>query len=85
MHCSRAEELDALIHGSAVLPPAWRPGIVGMVIDEDTDWDEVAELLTDSWCLLAPPRSHTSCSSWSDRRRCAAPTGGPVDQPGNGS
>jgi len=25
-----------------------------MVLDEAVDWDEVAELLTDSYCVLAP-------------------------------
>lgn len=27
-----------------------------MVVDDDTGWDEVAELLTESYCLLAPKR-----------------------------
>lgn len=27
---------------------------VGLLIDEETDWDEVAELLTDSYCIQAP-------------------------------
>jgi hypothetical protein len=25
-----------------------------MLLDEDTDWEELAELLTDSYCLQAP-------------------------------
>ena len=25
-----------------------------MLLDDDTDWDELAELLTDSYCLQAP-------------------------------
>jgi hypothetical protein len=29
---------------------------VGMVLDDDTDWAEVAELLIESYCLLAPKR-----------------------------
>ena len=36
--------------------PVWRPGIIGLRIDSATDWDEVAELLTDSYCTLAPKR-----------------------------
>jgi hypothetical protein len=27
-----------------------------MFVDDDTDWDEVAELVTESYCLLAPQR-----------------------------
>jgi hypothetical protein len=34
--------------------PEWFPNIVGMVLDERTDWDEVAGLVTRSYCLLAP-------------------------------
>jgi hypothetical protein len=29
---------------------------VGIVIQPDTDWEEVAELVTESYCLLAPRR-----------------------------
>src|SRR5215203_2923779 len=28
--------------------------VVGLVLDDDTDWDELAELLTDSYCVQAP-------------------------------
>lgn len=40
-----------------VLPP-WRPGVAGLVVDDTTDWSELAELLTDSRALAdpAPPR-----------------------------
>jgi homoserine O-acetyltransferase len=34
----------------------WWDDIVGMVIDADTDWDEVSELVTESYCLLAPAK-----------------------------
>ncbi len=27
---------------------------IGMVLDDDTDWGELAELLTDSYCVQAP-------------------------------
>ncbi|GAB3810611.1 hypothetical protein GCM10028820_00440 [Tessaracoccus terricola] len=27
---------------------------VGMLVDEDSDWEELAELLLDSYCLQAP-------------------------------
>ena len=29
--------------------PPWRPGIVGVVLDEATDWTELAELIVDSY------------------------------------
>jgi hypothetical protein len=52
---SSGEELEALIRvGHPFFRPVWRPGIVGMVIDAGVDWHEVAELLTESFCLLAP-------------------------------
>lgn len=27
-----------------------------MVLDADVDWDEVAELLTESYCVMAPKK-----------------------------
>jgi hypothetical protein len=29
---------------------------VGLELRDDTDWDELAELLTDSYCVLAPQK-----------------------------
>ena len=34
----------------------WGRDVMMMHLDGSTDWDEVAELLTDSFCLLAPRR-----------------------------
>ena len=34
----------------------WGSNVVGLLLDADSDWDEIAELLTDSYCLLAPAR-----------------------------
>ena len=34
----------------------WGRDAMGMVIDEDVDWDEVTELVTDSYCLMAPKK-----------------------------
>jgi hypothetical protein len=54
---SSGPELDAL--GRARHPffrPVWFPDIVGMVLDGGVDWDEVAELLTESYCVLAPKK-----------------------------
>ena len=36
--------------------PPWRLTVIGLFIDEHSDWDEIAELLTESYCLLAPKR-----------------------------
>ena len=36
--------------------PVWFADIAGLIVDDDTDWDEVAELLTDSYCILAPKK-----------------------------
>lgn len=55
---SSGEELQALSNvGRPYFRPPWRPGIVGMFVDADTtDWEEVSELVTESYCLLAPRR-----------------------------
>ncbi|MFC7403665.1 MmcQ/YjbR family DNA-binding protein [Georgenia alba] len=34
----------------------WGANVVGIVLDEGTDWDELAEMLVDSFCLQAPER-----------------------------
>lgn len=54
---SDGEELHALRHaGPPYLDVGWGRGAIGMVLDAATDWDEVTELLTDSYCLLAPKK-----------------------------
>ena len=54
---SSGPELDALRNsGHPFFGTRWRADEVGMVIDDDVDWDEVAELLTESYCLLAPKK-----------------------------
>ena len=55
---SSGDELHALSNvGHPFFRPPWRPGIVGLFVDIDaTDWPEVAELVTESYCLLAPQR-----------------------------
>jgi hypothetical protein len=48
-------ELAALsAAGPPFFKPVWFHDIVGLELDADTDWEEVAELVTDSWRLLAP-------------------------------
>jgi hypothetical protein len=36
--------------------PGWGSNVVAMVLDDDTDWEEVAELLTDSYRVQAPKK-----------------------------
>lgn len=51
------EELLALtMAGPPFVKPPWSPTVVGLLIDDDTDWVEVAELVTESYRLLAPQR-----------------------------
>ena len=34
----------------------WGYDAIGMVLDDDTDWDEVGELVTESYCIVAPKK-----------------------------
>lgn len=53
-------ELDEVMAFDHLGPPyfkaSWGGNVVGLVLDDDTDWAELAELLTDSYCLMAPDR-----------------------------
>jgi predicted DNA-binding protein (MmcQ/YjbR family) len=54
---SSGDELGVLHHaGHPFFRPGWGTNVVGMVLDDDTDWDEVGELVTESYCLLAPKK-----------------------------
>lgn len=54
---SSGDELDALhAAGHPFFRPGWGTNVVGMVIDDAVDWDEVAELVTESYCVLAPKK-----------------------------
>ena len=51
------EELEVLRRsGHPFFYAGWGRDVVGMVLDHDTDWDEVGELLTESYCVLAPKK-----------------------------
>ena len=64
------DEVIALQHlGPPYFRSGWGRNVVGMLLDDDTDWDELAELLTDSYCVQAP-------------RELAARVPRPRDQPG---
>ena len=54
---SSGPELDALRGaGQPFFRPAWGSGLVGMVLDAGANWDEVSELVIESYCVLAPSR-----------------------------
>ncbi|WP_223409588.1 MmcQ/YjbR family DNA-binding protein [Occultella gossypii] len=51
------EEVFALEHmGPPYFRTDWGPNVVGMLLDSSTDWDELAEMLTDSYRIQAPAR-----------------------------
>jgi hypothetical protein len=50
-----ADEVMAFQHlGDPYFDVGWSGNAVGLLLDDDTDWDELAELLTDSYCIQAP-------------------------------
>jgi YjbR len=54
---SAGPELDVLRHaGHPFFYAGWGRDVIGLVIDADTDWTEVAELLTESFCVMAPKK-----------------------------
>jgi hypothetical protein len=49
------DEVMAFGHlGEPYFTVGWSGNAVGMLLDDDTDWQELGELLTDSYCLQAP-------------------------------
>lgn len=51
------DELLALVNvGLPFYKPPWSPTVVGMVVDDDTDWVELAELVTESYRICAPSK-----------------------------
>jgi predicted DNA-binding protein (MmcQ/YjbR family) len=52
---SSGPELDVLRSaGHPFFRPAWGAKLVGMVLDAEVNWDEVTELVIESYCVLAP-------------------------------
>ncbi len=52
---SSGEELEVLRHaGPPFMVLGWGRDAMGMVLDADTDWHEVRELVTESYCVHAP-------------------------------
>lgn len=55
----RAEpaEVMAFAHlGVPYFKASWGGNVVGLILDGATDWEELGELLTDSYCLQAPAK-----------------------------
>lgn len=49
------DEVMALQHlGPPYFKADWGSNVVGLLLDDATDWDELGELLTDSYCIMAP-------------------------------
>jgi hypothetical protein len=51
------DELEMLRHaGPPFFVLGWGRDAMGMVIDDGTDWSEVRELVTESFCVMAPQK-----------------------------
>lgn len=54
---SSGQELAALTNaGPPFYKPTWNPQVIGMIVEDAVDWTELEELLTESYCLLAPQK-----------------------------
>ena len=54
---SSGDELQALGGlGRPYFRAPWAPGAAGLLLGDDTDWDEVAELVTESYRFCAPQK-----------------------------
>ena len=57
MFRSAGDELHVLRHaGAPFFAPPWRADEVGFIVGDDVDWDEIGELVTESYCTQAPAR-----------------------------
>ena len=49
------DEVVAFEHmGDPYFRVSWGGNVIGLLLDDHTDWAELAELLTDSYCIQAP-------------------------------
>lgn len=54
---SSGEELEVLKRvGDPFCELGWGRNAMGMRLDDDTDWTEVAEIVTESFCVMAPKK-----------------------------
>ena len=54
---SAGEELEVLRHAAhPFFVLGWGRDAMGVVLDEHTDWEEVRELVMESFCVLAPKK-----------------------------
>jgi hypothetical protein len=54
---SAGDELDVLRGtGHPFFAPVWRDDEVGVLLGPDVGWEEIGELVTESYCLQAPKR-----------------------------
>ena len=54
---SSGEEFNVLSRmGHPFFRAGWGENVLGMVLTADTDWDEVGELITESFCIMAPKK-----------------------------
>jgi hypothetical protein len=52
---SAGPELEVLRRaGRPYFAPPWRQDEVGLILDDGADWAEVAELVVESYCVIAP-------------------------------
>jgi hypothetical protein len=53
--CAEPDEVMALQHlGEPYFKASWGSNVVGLILDEETDWVGLAALLTDSYCIVVP-------------------------------
>ncbi|MDQ2648310.1 MAG: MmcQ/YjbR family DNA-binding protein [Actinomycetota bacterium] len=54
---SEGPELEALRNqGPPFYPAGWGRDVMGLKLDGHVDWDEVRELVTESYCVMAPQK-----------------------------
>ncbi|WP_242681108.1 MmcQ/YjbR family DNA-binding protein [Tessaracoccus sp. SD287] len=52
-----ADEVIAFEHmGEPYFRAGWGQNVIGVVLDDDTNWEEVTELMVASYCLVAPAK-----------------------------
>jgi hypothetical protein len=42
--------------GAPFFAPPWRADEIGLRLEGEVDWEEIAELVTESYCTVAPKR-----------------------------